>query len=117
MNTEKKFSSVLELSLVPFSRSTRSKHQLAAKDQKHRLGDMKTAMNYRKGWKEFVQAENRQRSTRWCGGGGVIQPDDVVEDNVFMQGLIWAWPKVSLCNFFLGRNKNLVSLLAQRNLV
>ena len=61
---------------------------------------MKTAMNYRKGWKEFVQAENRQRSTRWCGGGGVIQPDDVVEDNVFMQGLIWAWPKVSLCNFF-----------------
>ena len=28
------------------------------------VGDMKTAMNDRKGWKEFVQAENRQRSTR-----------------------------------------------------
>ena len=28
------------------------------------VGAMKTAMNDRKGWKEFVQAENRQRSTR-----------------------------------------------------
>ena len=28
------------------------------------VGDMKTDMTDRKGWKDFIQAENRQRSTR-----------------------------------------------------
>ena len=33
---------------------------------------MKTAMDDRKGWKQFVLAENRPRSTRGGGGGTIL---------------------------------------------
>ena len=40
-------------------------HTIFSPDTGLGVGDMKTAMNDRKGWKEFVQTENRQRSTRY----------------------------------------------------